>query len=123
MSDISKIENFLITDVSITMADQGCLTFYLTLSGGWYGCNFGGYCIGNGYLGADDFKGYAVGLECMMRIMDVVGVERWEDLKGKHVRAEWNGIGTRIHKIGNIIRDQWFDIDAFFKEADNANNQ
>ena len=51
MSKTPEIKNAKIEHVSITMADHGCLTFYITLNGGGWGCNFGGYCIGNGYLG------------------------------------------------------------------------
>ena len=51
----------------------------------------------------------------MMRIMDVVGVSRWEDLKGEYCRVESEGWGSSIHKIGNIMKDKWFDIDQFFK--------
>ena len=52
----------------------------------------------------------------MMRIMDTVGVEKWEDLKDKYVRVVDDGWGSSIKKIGNIIDDKWFDIDKFFKE-------
>ena len=51
-----------------------------------------------------------------MRIMDVVGVRRWEDLKGQYIRYEDHGWGSTVTVIGNIIKDKWFDIDKFFKE-------
>ena len=82
---------------------------------GW-GISIGGYVIGHGYLGADEFDGYGPGLEAMMRIMDVVGVDKWEDLKDKYIRAESNGCGKRITKIGNITNNKWFDIDEFFSK-------
>ena len=50
-----EIKNAKITNVSITMSDHGCLTFWLTLEGGGWGCGYGGYCIGKGYLGAKEF--------------------------------------------------------------------
>ena len=117
MKEISKtpeIKNAKIEHVSITMADHGCLTFYITLNGGCWGCNFGGYCIGNGYLGSDTFSASAEGLEAMMRIMDTVGVEKWEDLEGKYIRIVDNGWGSTITKIGHITDDKWFDINEFF---------
>lgn len=115
-----EILNAQIINVSITMADHGCLTFYITIQGGALGCSIGGYCIGHGYLGADTFEvKHGDGLEAMMRIMDVVGVSRWEDLKGKYIRFEYNGLGSTVKKIGNIIEDKWFDIDKFFKEKQN----
>ena len=48
------IENALITNVDLSMADHGCLTLAMTLEGGGWGVVYGGYCLGNGYLGADD---------------------------------------------------------------------
>lgn len=111
------IENAKITYVSISMADHGCLTFYLGLEGkGWILGGYGGYCIGHGYLGADNFDASGAGLIAMMRIMDTVGVEKWEDLNGKYVRVEDTGFGNRITKIGNLIEDKWFDIKEFFNE-------
>lgn len=114
---MSEIRNAKITDTSITMGDHGCLTFRIMLESGAIGVSYGGYCIGHGFLGSDTFSAdNGSGLVAMMRIMDVVGVESWEDLKGKYVRFvddDWN---SPISKIGNIIEDKWFDIDEFFKE-------
>lgn len=112
------IENARITKASITMADHGCLTFWVYLDGGGWGCGFGGYCIGTGFLGSDTFKAEnGNGLEAMMRIMDVVGVERWEDLEGKLVRCKVESSGSGpVDEIGNIIKDKWFNIDEFFKK-------
>ncbi len=118
-----KIVNAKITSASITMADHGCLTFWVTVQGGGWGISIGGYAIGHGYLGADEFDGDGAGLEAMMRIMDVVGVEKWEDLKGNYIRVEDNGWGESIRKIGHITDDKWFDIDEFFKsKAKEAEN-
>lgn len=110
-----EILNAKITSVSISMADHGCLTFFVTIQGGAWGVSIGGYSIGHGYLGADKFDGYGPGLEAMMRIMDVVGVDKWEDLKNHYIRVKSDGLGTRITKIGHITDDKWFDIDEFFK--------
>ena len=84
-----SIENALITNVDLSMADHGCLTLAMTLEGGGWGVVYGGYCLGKGYLGADDdfFDGSAAGMEYLMRIMDTVGVEKFQDLKGKYVRV------------------------------------
>lgn len=113
------IRNARISNVSITMADHGCLTFWVSLDGGSWGCGFGGYCIGHGYVGADKFTAEnGGGLEAMMRIMDVVGVEKWEDLKDKYVRCKIEGVGAGGHvdEIGNVLRDKWFNIRKFFEE-------
>ncbi len=112
-----EILNAQITNVSLTMEDHGCLTFWLTLEGNGWGCGFVGYCIGYGYLGASEFIAKnGDGLEAMMRIMDVVGVSKWEDLKGKHIRAALagHGWGDSVTTIGNLIKDKWFNIEDFF---------
>lgn len=112
---MSNIRNARIESVSITMADHGCLTYWLYLDGGGWGVGVGGYCIGKGYLDAKDFDGVnKYGIESMMRIMDTVGVSRWEDLTGKYIRAEINGWGDSVTKIGHIIKDKWFDLREFF---------
>lgn len=111
-----KIENALITNVDLSMADHGCFTLVMTLSGSGWGVTYGGYCLGKGYLGADDdfFDGSAAGVEYLMRIMDTVGVERFQDLKGKYVRVAIKGWGDSVKIIGNIIKDKWFDAETFF---------
>ena len=113
-----RIENALITKVDLSMADHGCLTLAMQLDGGGWGVVYGGYCLGKGYLGADDdfFDGSAAGMEYLMRIMDTVGVERFQDLKGKYVRVATKGWGCSIKIIGNIIKDQWFDAETFFAD-------
>lgn len=110
-----EVQNAKITNVSLSMADHGVLTFGITLEGSGWGVVYGGYCIGHGYLGADDFKAESgSGLEAMMRIMDVVGVEKWEHLQGKYVRVKTEGWGGTVDIIGNLIKDKWFNIREFF---------
>lgn len=117
----TEIVNAKITDVSITMADHGCLTYWLSLEGGVWGCGYGGYCIGKGYLGSENFSAEnGWGLEAMMHIMNVVGVHKWEDLKGKYCRVEKGRLCDPIDKIGNITEDKWFDQREFF-EAKRSN--
>lgn len=117
-----RIENALITNVDLSMADHGCLTLVMTLEGGGWGVVYGGYCLGNGYLGADDdfFDGSAAGMEYLIRIMDTVGVEKFQDLKGKYIRVATKGWGDPVKIIGNIIKDKWFDAETFF--ADHKEN-
>ena len=117
-----KIENAKITNVSLTMADHGCLTFWITIESAGWGCSIGGYCIDHGYLGAKKFDGCGPGLEAMMRIMDTVGVDKWEDLKGKYVRVKTEGWGDTVTCIGNILKDKWFDLKEFFAKAQTQDN-
>ena len=111
-----EITNVKIINASLTMADHGCLTFLITVEGSGIGVSLGGYCIGQGYLGAKEFKSEnGKGLVAMMKIMDVVGVTKWEDLKGKYCRIKSDGWGSRVTTIGNIIEDKWFDMEEFFQ--------
>lgn len=113
-----KIENALITSVDLSMADHGCFTLSMVLEGGGWGVTYGGYCLGKGYLGADDdfFDGSAAGMEYLMRIMDTVGVERFQDLKGKYVRVAIKSWCDSVKIIGNILKDKWFDAETFFTD-------
>lgn len=112
-----RIGNCLIESVDLSMRDHGCLDMTLCLSGQVNVC-FGGYVLGKGYLGApDDFwEGSAAGLEYIMRIMDVVGVESFQELKGKYVRVAHKGLGSSVKIIGNITKEEWFDAESFFKD-------
>ena len=111
-----KIENAKITFADLSMSDHGVLTLQLVLEGDGWGCTFGGYVIGKGYLGADEFEGSASGMESIMRIMDVVGVSKFNDMVEKYVRVPIKGWGSSIKIIGNVIKDKWFDINSFFED-------
>lgn len=110
-----KIENAKITGTSISMADHGCLSIWLHVEGKGWGCGIGGWANGIGYLGSKNWKGNGSAIVAMMKIMDVVGVERWEDLKGKYIRVKSEGWGGTIDEIGNLIDDKWFNLRSFYE--------
>lgn len=119
---MNEIENAKIVKADLSMEDLGVLTFDLVLEGCGWGCNFGGYVLGKGYVGAsdDEFEGYASGTEAIMRIMNVVGVSHFSELKGKYVRAMLGeGWGNGISAIGNIIENKWFSYKEFFAKKEN----
>ena len=113
-----RIENALIKSVDLSMVDHGCLKLAMTLEGGGWGVVYGSHCLGKGYLGADDdfFNGSAAGMEYLIRIMDTVGVEKFQNLKGKYVRVALKGWGNSLNIIRNIIKDKWFDAETFFTD-------
>lgn len=111
-------ENAKITDVSLGIGDHCCLTFSITLKGSGWGASFGGYNLA--FFNGTTFKGSESsekGLEALTRIMDVVGVAKWEDIKGRYVRAKQED--RLVVGIGNIIEDKWFEPREFFKEIEN----
>lgn len=118
IKDGYRIENMKITKVDLSMADHGCLTLELWIEGDGIGTCYGGYCLGKGYVGANDdfFSGSDAGMESIIRIMDVVGVDRFNDLKDKYVRIAYKRPCDTVDIIGNIINDKWFNQREFFKE-------
>ena len=116
-----KIENAKISDITLSMADHGCLTFVLYLKGSGWVQGYGKFAIGHGCLNADQWDGNGSGLVAMMKVMDVVGVERWEDLKSQYCRIKTSKTGNKIYAIGNILKDEWFDVGAFLSAAELGN--
>ena len=98
-----EIQNALIKDTSLTTADHGLLSSFLTLDYGGSVQGFGGYQLYSPNIKQHpNYAGHWI-----WRCMEVVGVWKWEDLKGKFIRVkmkDWH----RIHAIGNIIEDKWF---------------
>ena len=111
---MSEIRNFKISATHLGYESHGIFTAYLTLQSAGFGISVGGYVL-------DEFidKKRIItkkGAELIPRILDVVGVETWEQLAGQYIRVEDNGIGESISKIGNLIEDNWLDFDRFLKE-------
>lgn len=110
------ILNAKILSTSLGYEDHGILTFNLEVELADDGC----CCIG-GYV-LDEYDSIEnkrivnnpLSLQCLVNIMQVVGVNKWEDLKNQYLRVEFQGWGTPITKIGNLMKDKWFDIKDFF---------
>jgi len=111
-----KIENAKITNVDLSMADHGVLTLCMSLEGCGWGCVYGGYVLGKGYVGAKEFEGSPKGMESIMRIMDIVGVDNFKDMEGKIIRVAIKGWRDTIKIIGNVLLNKWFDAESFYKD-------
>lgn len=111
------IQNAIIESASITSEDHGLLSAWVHLDYGGSHQGFGGYTL---YL-PNNFKhhakdaGYAG--HFIFRTMQVAGVGKWENLKGKTVRVKLTqeGLGGRIIAIGHIVNDDWFCPEEDFK--------
>lgn len=117
---MSVIINAQITDAYFGFGDHdvnsGILRFGLTLdlqSGfGWSGC-FVDCALDEYDKNLKKRVPIAGGLECLAEIMRVVDVNDWEDLRGKYIRVVDEGTTRRTRIIGNILKEEWVDIDSF----------
>lgn len=113
-----ETKNALITGTMLGIEDHGIMSFMLYLSYGGCGQGAGGYALDTPVKENGKFLcriGTAEGLSMIMRILEVVGVGKWEDLKGKHIRVKADL--SAVHAIGNILKDDWLDFTSFFTEV------
>ena len=117
MNDI-EIMNAVITKTHLGLENHGIFSYMLSLD------LSGGGSIGWGGYALDDFDkelkrriGTAPGMELIMQIMAVVNVEKWEDLRGKHIRVKQaGGWGGKLIAIGHFMEDKWLNLEDFFAE-------
>ena len=109
MATETKIENALITGTTLGREDHGIMSAYIHLSGDGWGVSFGGFAFEGWNEAAQKREASAFGMQFVMNVIDVVGVDSWEKLKGQHVRVESKGWGGRALRIGHITKNQWFD--------------
>lgn len=98
-----EIHNAKITGTMLGVEDHGIFTSFVYLEWEGAGIGFGGYVLGG-----------QSGIDFIREILEVVGVEKWEDLKGKYVRVEMDGLGRPCKGIGNILKDKWLYPREFF---------
>jgi hypothetical protein len=109
-----EIKNAKIVSTMLGREDHGIMTFMITVCFDSYGQGIGGYGLDYYDRGAGQRVYSAKGLEAISRIFDVVGVDKWEDLKGKYIRIKDNGLNSSIDEIGNLMEDKWFNLREFF---------
>ena len=102
--------NAEITGTHLGAEDHGILTAYLHCAfEDRLSQSFGGYALDSYDSEKKERVGVSFGMEFVRQVLETVGVSRWEDLKGKHIRlarAEgWNGT---IEGIGHITKNKWF---------------
>lgn len=101
---MKQINNALITGTMLGVEDHGIFTSFVYLEWEGGGVGFGGYVLGE-----------KLGVEFIKEILRIVGVNKWEDLKGKHCRVETGGVGSTSTGIGNLLKDDWLYSKEFFK--------
>jgi len=105
--------NAQIESTMLGYEDHGIMTCFLHLKQDGTGQGFGGYGLDN--RPAKDKDGHRFGDRrpsklagfWVKRILEVVGVDKWEDLVGKHIRVDGEEWGV-INGIGNITKNKWF---------------
>lgn len=109
--------NAQIKSTSLGYGDHSIFSFYLVLDlQGGAGVTVGGYVMDKYVEAKKERIGTEYGMNVIKRILEVVGVRNWEELKGKYIRVENCGLGSRVTKIGNLMKEEWIDFDTFGKE-------
>lgn len=99
-----ETRNAKISSTMLGYEGHGIMTWWLTLEWDGGGVGLGGYVLG-GQSGIDSIE----------EILKTVGVETWEELKGKYVVLESEGIGGRAIGIRNLIKENvWFRPKEWF---------
>ena len=99
-----EIKNAVIEKVFLGYEGHGVLTFNLILNyGGVIQC-FGGYSL----WCEKETKQAVFGVDCIVNVLRVVGVNDWDSLVGKSVRVKTDGMIGMIQSIGNYLKDDWF---------------
>lgn len=112
--DTPEIKNAKITKTMLGREDHGIMTFMIFIECDRFGCGVGGYALDE-YDKATDTRVFrAKSMESISKILEVVGVDKWEQLPGKYIRIKDNGWGSTVDEIGNLMEDKWFNLREFF---------
>lgn len=101
--------NAIITGASLSNADHGILSSFISLDYGGSGQGFGGYALFSpDWEGSErrvgDRLNYAG--HWIWRVLEIADVKDWKDLAGRTVRVRQEH--SKVHAIGHIIKDDWF---------------
>lgn len=102
-----EISNARIKSTELRL-DGDIPTFYVFVEGNGWGCGIGGYSL----VGYDTDPPTWGTVEALAQICKAVGVDNWEDLPGKYCRVKKDY--QTVSVIGNIIKDDWFDLKEFY---------
>jgi hypothetical protein len=90
------IHNARITSTMLGFEDHGIFTAFVFVSADGASQGFGGR-----FLTGDYTEKFITG------VLRAVGVESWEELRGKYVRVDRQG--GLLRRIGHILEDRWYD--------------
>ena len=112
------IKNAKIRSTMLGREDHGIMTWMIFIEFDHGACGVGGYALDSYNRDTKIRVFYAESMESISKVLEVVGVDKWEDLPGKYIRFEDNGWGSIVTKIGNIMEDKWFDLKEFFGKVE-----
>lgn len=101
-----ETRNAIIKSARITSDDHGVLSAWLDLDYGDSCQGFGGVAL---YL-PKSFNHHelkSVAGHFIWRCMEIAGVGQWDKLQGRTIRVKSEH--TKIHAIGHIVKDDWFN--------------
>lgn len=110
-----NIRNAKITSTMLGREDHGIMTFFIFVEFGCDGRGIGGYALDMYDCTTESRVFTPKGFEAISKILETVGVDKWEDLPGKYIRIKDNGWGSTVDEIGNLMEEKWFNIKDFFK--------
>lgn len=113
-----ETKNAIIKSAIIDTGDRGMLTVWLNLDYGDSGQGFGGYAL---YL-PKSFKNHSESSDLaghfIFRCMEIAEVGKWDEIIGKTIRVKSDH--SKIHAIGNIVKDDWFNPKEDFENRINV---
>lgn len=95
--------------------EHRCLICYIVVEDNAWGCGYGG-CVFDG----SNMYEFRDGCGAIIELMKTVGVESWEELKGKCIRAKLDSPFGKVIAIGNLFKDQWFSFEEYFEKTRNG---
>jgi hypothetical protein len=106
----SGIQNARITGTMLGVEDHGILSAFVHLDYGGTGQGFGGYSLDATPAERSAHSKRRPHAACglfVARVLEVIGVDTWEELKGKSVRVRTeDGL---VVALGHYLLDKWFE--------------
>lgn len=98
-----EIKNARIESTMLGFEDHGIMTFSLGLDYGDSVQSAGGYSIK-----------CLRGIECIAEVLNIIGVNTWEELKGKTLRVKCEY--DKVYAVGHFLQEKWLDFGNFFNK-------
>lgn len=126
MNEDDKRQLGKVTSVFFGLEDHGCMTFWIHLDYGGSGQGFGGVALDQWSKGDDRRVGTAAGLDLLIQLLELFGVDTLEKIVGRSVYAlhedggGWNAsvVGLQLPAFDGgkqLLLDDWRK--RWFREA------